>query len=145
MEVVVPKVKRRLVVKTDVRTPEQKKIATIEKVYYDNETGYQNIRETWKAAKLLDKSITENDVKKWKATLEAQKKLVSGYNSFILSKPYDEFQIDLLFFTKEGEAEPKAEVKKIDEEAQAPAEEDEPPRKKYIPCLLYTSPSPRDS
>ena len=34
----VPKVKRRLVGKQDIRTPEQKKIATIEKVYYDNET-----------------------------------------------------------------------------------------------------------
>ena len=41
-----PKVRRRVVGKQDVRTPEQKKIATIEKVYYDNETGYQNIRET---------------------------------------------------------------------------------------------------
>ena len=108
-----PKVKRRVVCKQDVRTPEQNKIATIEKVYYDNETGYQNLRETWKAAKVLDNSITENNVKKWKATLEAPKKQVSGYNSFIPSKPYEEFQIDLLFFTKEGEAEPKAEVKKI--------------------------------
>ena len=133
---IAPKVKRRLVGKQDVRTHEEKKIATIEKVYYDNETGYQNIRETWKAAKLLDKSITENDVKKWKATLEAQKKQVSGYNSFIPSKPYEEFQIDLLFFTKEGEAEPRAEVKKIDDEAQAPAEAEEQPRKKYIPGLI---------
>ena len=65
----------------------------------------------------MNNSITESDVKKWKATLEAQKKQVSGYNSFIPSKPYEEFQIDLLFFTKEGEAEPRAEVKKIDEEA----------------------------
>ena len=72
MEVVVPKVKRRIVGKQDVRTPQEKRIATIEKVYYNNETGYQNIRETWKAAKLLDKSITENDVKKWKATLDAR-------------------------------------------------------------------------
>ena len=69
---VAPKVKSRRVGKQDVRTPEQKKIATIEKVYYDKETGYQNIRETWKAAKVLDNSITENDVKKWKATLEAR-------------------------------------------------------------------------
>ena len=91
-------------------------------MYYNNETGYQNLRETWKAAKVLDNSITENEVKKWKATLEAQKKQVSGYNSFIPSKPYEEFQIDLLFFTKEGEPEPKAEVKKIDEEAKAEEE-----------------------
>ena len=135
MEVVAPKVKRRLVAKTDVRTPEQKRIATIEKVYYDNETGYRNLKETWKAAKLLDKSITENDVKKWKASLEAQKKQVSGYNSFIPLKAYEEFQIDLLFFTKEGEPEPKAEVKKINAEA----EEEEPdavPKKVYIPGLI---------
>ena len=31
-----PKVRGRVVGKQDVRTPEQKKIATIEKVYYDN-------------------------------------------------------------------------------------------------------------
>ena len=72
MEVVAPKVKRRIVGKQDVRTPEEKRIATIEKVYYNNDTGYQNLRETWKAAKLLDKSITENDVKKWKATLSTE-------------------------------------------------------------------------
>ena len=58
----------------------------------------------------------------WKARTEAQKKQVHGYNSFIASKPYEEFQIDLLFFTKEGEAEPRAEVQKIDEAA-APAAE----------------------
>ena len=67
----VPKVKRRLTEKTDVRTPEQNNIATIEQVYYDNTTGYQDIRTTWKAAKVLDKSITEKDVKDWKAKLEA--------------------------------------------------------------------------
>ena len=33
MEVVVPKVKRIIVGKQDVRTPEEKRIATIEKVY----------------------------------------------------------------------------------------------------------------
>ena len=128
------KVKRRIVGKQDVRTPEQKKIATIEKVYYDNATGYQNLKETWKAAKLLDKSITENDVKKWKASLEAQKKQVSGYNSFIPSKAYEEFQIDLLFFTKEGEPEPKAEVREID--ADAEEEPDAVPKKVYIPGLI---------
>ena len=46
MEVVAPTVKRRIVGKQDVRTPEEKRIATIEKVYYNNETGCQNFRET---------------------------------------------------------------------------------------------------
>ena len=31
-----PKVRRRVVGKQDIRTPDQKKIATIEKAYYDN-------------------------------------------------------------------------------------------------------------
>ena len=139
MEEEAPKVKRRLVGKQDARTPEEKRLAAIkdeeerkraiiEKVYYDDETGYRSIRETWKAAKALDKSIKEQDVKDWKARTEAQKKQVHGYNSFIASKPYEEFQIDLLFFTKEGEAEPRAEVAKIDEEAK--------PRKKYVPGLI---------
>ena len=73
-----PKLKIIIVGKQDIRTPEQKQIASTEKVYYDNETGYQNIWATWKAANALDNSITENDVKKWKATLEAQKKQVVG-------------------------------------------------------------------
>ena len=46
MEVVVPNFKRRIVGKQDMRTPEEKRIATIEKVYYNNETGYPNLRET---------------------------------------------------------------------------------------------------
>ena len=46
----VPKVERRLKGKQDVRTPEQKEIATIEKVYHNDETGYRNLKDTWKAA-----------------------------------------------------------------------------------------------
>ena len=93
----------------------------------------------------MDRSITEKDVKNWKEALEAHKKQVPGYNSFIASKPYEEFQIDLLFFTKEGAAEPKTEVKKIDEEAAAAAaapapaagaEAEAEPKKKYIPGLI---------
>ena len=73
----------------------------------------------------MDKSITEKDVKEWKERLEAQKKQVPGYNSFIASKPYEEFQIDLLFFTQDGKPEPKAEVKKIDEDVRLAEEDDE--------------------
>ena len=104
---VVPKLVRRLKGKQDIRTAEQKKQAVIEKVYYDNDTGYQNIKRTWKAAKIIDNSIKEKDVKEWKARTEAQKKQEPGYNSFIPEKPYEEFQVDLLFFTQEGEPEPK--------------------------------------
>ena len=111
-----PEVRKAIIGKQDVRTPKQRRIDVIEKVYYNNVTGYRNIKETWKAAKAIDASITEKDVKEWKQRLEAQKKQVPGYNSFIASKPYEEFQIDLLFFTPEGKPEPRAEVKKIDDE-----------------------------
>ena len=94
---VAPGVRRAIVGKQDVRTPAQRRIDAIEKVYYDNNTGYRNLKETWKAAKAIDASVKEKDVKEWKERLEAQKKQVPGYNSFIASKPYEEFQIDLLF------------------------------------------------
>ena len=58
-----PKVKRRIVGKQDIQTPEQNKIATIEKVYYNDATGYRSLKDPWKAAKVLDKSITEKDIK----------------------------------------------------------------------------------
>ena len=48
MEVVAPKVKRRIVGKQDVRMPEEKKIATIEKVY---STTRQDIKTSEKHGK----------------------------------------------------------------------------------------------
>ena len=68
-----PGVRRAIVGKQDVRTPAQKRIDVIEKVYYDNVTGYRNLKETWKAAKAIDATIKEKDVKEWKERLEAQK------------------------------------------------------------------------
>ena len=117
MEVEPTNLAKALTTKTMALTPEEKKRVVIESMYYNNETGYRNIKETWKAAKLVYNSIKENDVREWRARAEAQKEKVSGYNSFIPSKPYEEFQIDLWFFAKEGEQEPKTEVEKIDEEA----------------------------
>ena len=81
----------------------ERKRAVIEKVYYDDATGCRNLRETWKAVRDVDNNITEKNVRSWKEALEAHKKRCPAYNSFIPSKPYEEFQIDLLFFTKEGE------------------------------------------
>ena len=55
-----------IVGKQDVRTPAQSRIDAIEKVYYDNNTGYRNLKETWKAAKAIDASVKEKDVKEWR-------------------------------------------------------------------------------
>eukprot|EP00971_Amphidinium_carterae_P348503 6490527-Amphidinium_carterae.1 len=75
------------------------KIKIIEKVYFDT-AGYGSITETLKDAKKYDKSITYDDVKKWKASQEfSQKTKMRGTNSFIAQKPQEEYQMDLLFFT----------------------------------------------
>ena len=73
----------------------------IEKVYYDP-AGFGSISETLKDAKKYDKSITYEDVKKWKASQTfGQKDKPRGMNSFIADEPHEEYQMDLLFFADE--------------------------------------------
>ena len=77
------------------------KIKIIEKVYFDP-AGFGSIAETVKDAKKYDKSITYEDVKKWKAKQDfGQKAKPRGMNSFIADKPHEEYQMDLLFFADE--------------------------------------------
>ena len=77
------------------------KTKIIEKVYFDP-AGYGSIAETLKDAKKYDKSITYEDVKKWKAKQDfGQKAKPRGMNSFIADKPHEEYQMDLLFFSDE--------------------------------------------
>ena len=70
----------------------------IEKVYYDP-CGFGSITATLKDAKKYDKSITYDDVKKWKYSQDfGQKAKMRGMNSFIADAPHDEYQMDLFFF-----------------------------------------------
>ena len=74
------------------------KTSIIEKVYFDP-AGFGSISETLKDAKKYDKTITYEDVKKWKASQAfGQKSKMRGMNSFIANAPKDEYQMDLLFF-----------------------------------------------
>ena len=77
--------------------PEKKEI--IEKIYFDDRTGYRSVRDTWKKAREIDPSIKLKDVSQWKAELEPRKTQVSGYNSFIPKAPFQEFQVDLFFIS----------------------------------------------
>ena len=80
------------------------KIKIIEKVYYDP-AGFGSITETLKDAKKYDKSITYDDIKKWKASQTfGQKAKARGMNSFIADAPHEEYQMDLLFFADEPSA-----------------------------------------
>ena len=76
-------------------TSEKDKI--ISKVYYDT-AGYGSVAATLADAKHYDPSITYADVKKWKDTQTVQKNNLRGYNSFVVDKPFEEFQMDLAFF-----------------------------------------------
>ena len=76
-------------------TSEKDKI--IAKVYFD-EAGYGSIAATLTDAKKYDQSITYEDVKKWKERNTERKTNLRGFNSFVVDKPFEEFQMDLAFF-----------------------------------------------
>lgn len=76
-------------------TSEKDKI--IAKVYFD-EAGYGSVAATLADAKKYDASITLQDVKSWKEKNIERKTNLKGYNSFVVDKPFEEFQMDLAFF-----------------------------------------------
>ena len=70
----------------------------ISKVYYDK-SGYGSLKTTLENVRKTDKSITNNDIKKFFQENVEQKKQLKGYNSFIAPYPYYEFQCDLFFLS----------------------------------------------
>ena len=66
----------------------------ISKTYYDM-GGYGSITRTLKEVREIDPSIKEIDVKNWKDKNLQRKTNLRGYNSFIVSEPKMEYQIDL--------------------------------------------------
>ena len=77
---------------------QSKKDETIAKIYYDP-AGYGSNIATLKEAKEIDKTITLEDIKEWKAKNLERKTQLKGYNSFVASRPYQEYQMDLMFFS----------------------------------------------
>ena len=76
-------------------TSEKDKI--IAKVYYDL-AGYGSVAATLEDAKKYNSNITYDDVKRWKERNTERKTNLRGFNSFIVNKPFVEFQMDLAFF-----------------------------------------------
>ena len=68
----------------------------IEQVYNDP-LGFGSIKNTLNDARKIDSGITLQDVIKWKERNIERKAQLKGYNSFVASKPFEEFQIDLFF------------------------------------------------
>jgi len=71
----------------------------IKKVYYDP-AGYGSMATTLADARKKDKSITLADVKEFFSKNVEKKTGYTGFNSFMANKPYEEYQIDLMFFTE---------------------------------------------
>ena len=70
-------------------------------VYYDADTGFGSINDTYQQAKKILNTITYNDVKEF---LERQKsrqtKPYRGFNSYVAHEPLQEIQIDIADFTR---------------------------------------------
>ena len=69
----------------------------ISTVYYDR-GGHGSMKKTYYDAHKMNNIITEADVKDWFYKNTQRKKDLPGYNSFITSKPREEYQMDLMFF-----------------------------------------------
>ena len=75
----------------------------IRQVYYDADTGFGSIAETFKESNKILNTITYNDVKDF---LERQKvrqfKAYRGFNSYVATEPLQEMQVDIADFTASG-------------------------------------------
>jgi hypothetical protein len=82
-------------------TDKSDKDQLIRQVYYDVDTGFGSIGDTYRDAKKILNTITYNDVKDF---LERQKsrqtKPYRGFNSYVAHDPLQEIQIDIADFTR---------------------------------------------
>jgi hypothetical protein len=74
----------------------EEKALTISKIYFD-EAGFGSMRTTYNDAKKEDPTIKYEDVVEWFQNNVEKKTNLKGYNSFVPSKPQDEYQADLFF------------------------------------------------
>ena len=75
----------------------------IRQVWYDKDTGFGSIADTYKDAKQILNTITLNDVKVFMEKQQIQQlKAYKGFNSYVAKKPLQEIQADLGDFTASG-------------------------------------------
>ncbi len=78
------------------------KESIIAKSYYDL-AGFSSAAQHLADARKLDKTITMQDIKDWRAKNIEVKKQLRGSNSFVAQHPYQEYQADLIFMDKDYE------------------------------------------
>ena len=72
---------------------------TIANAYFDPMTGFRGVQQTYKQVRKENPAITLKQVRDWYERVVAKKKNLRGYNSFVASKPKQEYQADLFFLT----------------------------------------------
>lgn len=89
----------------------------ISNIYYDLETGYGSVKNTYDQAHIKDKSITIEDVRKWmQQQPNKQIKPLRGSNSYVAPFARFEYQIDIMDMTnlQQTPAQPKYALVVID-------------------------------
>ena len=72
----------------------------IRNIYYDSEQGFGSVADTYKQAKKVLNTITQDDVKQFLGRQKIrQYKKSRGFNSYVADGPLQEIQIDLAIFT----------------------------------------------
>ena len=74
----------------------EQKSQTISKIYFD-ESGFGSMKTTFDDAKKVDPTIKYNDVVESFKNNTEKKTNLKGYNSYIPTKPQDQYQADLFF------------------------------------------------
>ena len=85
-------------------TDSSEKDKVIRQIYYDADSGFGSITETYKASKKVLNSITYDDVKDFLSRQKVRQfKGYRGFNSYVAKEPLQEIQIDIADFTRSAE------------------------------------------
>ena len=83
----------------------EEKDKIIRQIYYDVDTGFSSISDTYKASKKVLNSITYDDVKDFLSRQRVRQfKGYRGFNSYVAKEPLQEIQMDIADFTKSAKA-----------------------------------------
>ena len=83
----------------------EEKDKIIRQIYYDADSGFGSIAETYKASKKVLNSITYDDVKDFLSRQRVRQfKGYRGFNSYVAKEPLQEIQMDIADFTKSAQA-----------------------------------------
>ena len=85
----------------DKETEIKEKERVIRQVYYDVDTGYSSIQQTYEDSKKILNKITFQDVKNFleKQSIRQTKRYIN-HNSYVADEPLQEFQLDLADYNK---------------------------------------------